>query len=66
MNDQELEKKLKIDRVAICLNCVLFTDCEKIGMFEECEKFVEVKSNKTMVIVSLDEFGKLESRRRAR
>jgi hypothetical protein len=58
MKDKALERKLKIERVEICLNCRLFTDCNNIGQLVECEEFVEVKVEKAMVIVRLDEYAK--------
>jgi hypothetical protein len=61
MNSKELQRKLKVERVEVCLNCTLFTDCNNIGQFVECEEFVEVDSEKAMVIVRLDEYSKLES-----
>ena len=64
MNSEDLERKLKTERVEACLNCKLFTGCENIGRFEECEDFLEVENEKAMVIVSLDEYAKLESRRK--
>jgi hypothetical protein len=41
MND-ELERKLKRERVEVCLNCKRFVKCDDIGKFEECDDFVEV------------------------
>jgi hypothetical protein len=58
MEDKALEKKLKIERIEVCLNCTLFTDCEQIGRLEECADFWEVDSEKAMVIVRLDECSK--------
>jgi hypothetical protein len=63
MEDKALEKKLKIERVVICLNCQLFTDCDLYGRFEECERFVEVEHDNAMVIVSLNEYAASELRR---
>ena len=60
---KDVERKLKIERVQVCLNCTRFTDCEDIGRFEECEDFLEVENEKAMVIISLDEYAKLELRR---
>ena len=64
MKDKELEKKLKLERIEVCLNCKLFTDCTNIGRFEECEEFVEVDSEKAMVIVRLDEYTRSNSSRK--
>jgi len=58
---KDLERKLKIERVQVCLNCKRFTKCENIGRFEECEDFLEVNCNMSMVIVRLNEYAKLES-----
>ena len=60
MEDQALERKLKIERVEVCLNCQLFVDCENIGRFVECTDFLEVESEDAMIIVKLDEYSKLE------
>jgi hypothetical protein len=58
MNDKELERKLKTERVEACLNCKLFIDCNNIGRLVECEEFIEVFSEKAMVIVRLDDYSK--------
>jgi hypothetical protein len=39
----ELERKLKRERVTVCLNCKKFVECDDIGKFEECCGFVEVE-----------------------
>jgi len=52
-----------MERVEVCLNCNLFTDCDDIGRFVECGDFLEVGSDKGRVIVRLDEYSKLESGR---
>ena len=44
------------------MNCTLFTDCEKIGQFEECEDFSEVEQDLALIIVSLKEYAASESR----
>ena len=59
ISNKELERKLKIELVEVCLNCKLFTGCEDIGLLEECEDFLEVEDEKVIVIVSLDEYTKL-------
>jgi len=41
---EEIEKKLKRERVEVCFNCKKFVECEDIGKFEECAGFEEVKS----------------------
>lgn len=43
--NEELERKLKRERVEICLNCKKFVDCKHIGEFEECVDFVEVEGS---------------------
>jgi hypothetical protein len=64
MEDKELERKLKIERVEVCVNCTLFVDCKNIGSLVECEEFVEVDREKVMVIVGVDGYAKLQSRRK--
>jgi hypothetical protein len=54
MNVKDLEKKLKRERIEICLNCRKFVECNNIGEFEECSEFHEVK-DEAWVIKSLDE-----------
>jgi len=44
MNKEELERKLKRERVEVCLNCKTFVKCDNIGKFEECVEFEEVKT----------------------
>lgn len=61
MEDKELERKLKPERVEVCLNCSLFTDYEQIGRLVECEEFTEVEDEKAMVIVRLEEYSQLGS-----
>jgi len=39
-----LEKKLKRERVEVCLNCKKLVKCDSIGKFEECADFEEVES----------------------
>ena len=63
LSKKALERKLKLERVEACLNCKRFIDCDNIGRFEECEDFVEVESNKALVIVRLDEYAASELRR---
>jgi hypothetical protein len=57
MKSKDLERKLKIERVEVCLNCILFTDCDDIGRFVECVDFLEVESDKVRVIVRLDDLA---------
>jgi hypothetical protein len=60
MESKDLERKLKTERVEVCLNCNLFTDCDDIGRFVECEKFAEVEKEKALSIVRVDEYTKME------
>ena len=39
---EDLERKLKRERVDACLNCKRFVKCDEIGRFEECAQFEEV------------------------
>jgi hypothetical protein len=57
MNDKALERKLKLERVEVCVNCTLFTDCENIGQLTECEEFVEVEVKNAMVIIRLNKYS---------
>jgi hypothetical protein len=41
--NEELERKLKHERVMACLNCKNFVKCDNIGKFEECVDFEEVQ-----------------------
>jgi len=41
--NEELESKLKRERVEACLNCKKFVKCDDIGKFEECVDFEEVE-----------------------
>jgi hypothetical protein len=41
--NEELEHKLKRERVEACLNCKKFLECDDIGKFEECVDFEEVE-----------------------
>jgi hypothetical protein len=61
MESKDLERKLKIERVETCLNCNLFTDCDDIGRFVECEDFLKVEREEMIVIVGLDKYAKLDS-----
>lgn len=36
MSREELERKLKRERVEVCLNCKRIVKCDSIGIFEEC------------------------------
>ncbi len=59
MNDEQLERKLKRERVELCLNCKRFVKCHQIGEFEECPHFEEVE-DEAWVIKSLDELELLD------
>lgn len=65
MKNEELERKLKRERVEICLNCQNFVECDRIGQIEpcNCEDFDEVQDCEQFVIVSLDEYAKLQDGR---
>jgi hypothetical protein len=39
MTDDQMARKLKRERVEVCLNCQRFSDCRSIGEFEECKDF---------------------------
>jgi hypothetical protein len=39
----ELDRKLKREKVEVCLNCKKFVECDNIGKFEECADFEEVE-----------------------
>jgi len=49
MSREELERKLKMERVEVCLNCKKFLNCENVGKFEECGDFVEVEDEVRVV-----------------
>jgi hypothetical protein len=40
--NEELNIKLKRERVKVCFSCKRFLNCENVGKFEECGDFVEV------------------------
>jgi hypothetical protein len=48
--NEELERKLKRERIQVCLNCRKFITCESIGKFEECENFEEVEGEAWVII----------------
>ena len=60
-SSEDLERKLKTERVEACLNCQRFTKCDDIGQFVECAEFMEVEAEKAMVIIRLDEYARLGS-----
>lgn len=39
--NKDLEKKMKIERIEMCLNCERMVKCCNIGKFEECADFEE-------------------------
>jgi hypothetical protein len=43
MNKEELNRKLKRERVKACLNCRKFVRCQDIGKYVECGHFEEVE-----------------------
>lgn len=62
MKKEELEKKLKRERVEVCLNCERFVECDRIGQIEPCHwgDFKEIGDTKQSVIVSLNEYERLK------
>ena len=58
MNDEELERKLKKERVEVCLHCKKFVKCDDIGEFEECIDFEEV-DDEAWVMTVLSELIRL-------
>ncbi len=60
MKNEELKRKLKRERVEMCLNCKHFVSCGEIGKFEECADFVDDEYVRQFVIVSLDEYTRLK------
>jgi hypothetical protein len=52
--------KMKISNIERCLNCELFSDCphQKEEMIT-CEKFSQLPIGKQLIVVSLEQFGKL-------
>jgi hypothetical protein len=42
---ESLARKLKRERVEVCLNCKKFVKCDDIGKFEECVEFEEVEGD---------------------
>lgn len=43
LEDEELNRKLKRERVEVCFNCKKFVHCNDIGQFEECQNFDELE-----------------------
>jgi hypothetical protein len=43
MNKEELERKLKMEKVTACLNCQRFVECNNVGKFEDCCDFEELE-----------------------
>ena len=60
----KIEKKLKLENLIRCINCALFCQC---GLQKEeivvCDKFREINVKKQLIIVSLDEYAELKSRK---
>jgi hypothetical protein len=56
----ELERKLKRERVERCLNCRWFEECNKIGEYEECVHHSEIEEEKQYVIISLRDYVRLK------
>ena len=38
----ELERKLKRERIAVCLHCKKLVGCSNVGAYEECVDFDEI------------------------
>ena len=62
-NNKNVDRKMKTDNVETCLNCVFFTNCANIGMIDDCEDSFEVERDEVVVIISLEEYNKLRSRK---
>ena len=60
MSRNDLEGKLKLERVEVCLNRQRFTQGEEIGRYVECADFVEVEREKAMIVLSLDEMASIK------
>ena len=43
ITSEELNRKLKLERIEVCMNCKKFLNCENVGKFVECADFVEVE-----------------------
>ena len=56
---EELERKLKRERVEKCLNCKWFVECNDIGEYEECDEYSEVDLKEQVVVISLSDYGRL-------
>ena len=59
MMSEELERKLKRERVEKCLNCKWFVGCDDIGEYEECDEYSEVDLKEQVVIISLSDYERL-------
>ena len=42
ISKEEIKRKLKRERIEICMSCKKFVKCENVGRFEECGDFLEV------------------------
>ena len=60
----KVEKKLKLENLTRCINCALFCQCElrKEEMIV-CDRFKEINTKKQLIIVSLEEWAELKSRK---
>lgn len=59
--NEELERKLKRERVTVCLNCKKFVECDDIGKYEQCVDYSELDVSKQVIVVGLKECCKLKS-----
>jgi hypothetical protein len=55
----DLERKLKRERVEVCLNCKKFVECDDIGEFEVCADFEKVEKE-AWVIKNLDDLLRIQ------
>ena len=43
LEDKKLNRKLKRERVEVCLNCKAFVGCNEVGQYEICDHFEELE-----------------------
>jgi hypothetical protein len=61
--NEKLERKVRIENLTRCMNCLSFTTCSepfKENMVDCGEKFVELPVDKQVVVISLIEGQKNE------
>lgn len=44
LSNEKLKRKLRRERVELCMNCERFVNCQDVGELEQCEKFLEIKN----------------------